>query len=124
MYCKNCGNELQEGTLFCSKCGCAIETSTETIENPTKESPKIWNIFAKAGHIGGIICLICSFIPFFSLFASGMAINFIVLSALGKKTNLPEYYWKATKGLQFSIAATIIGFVAYFVFFIVILSNL
>lgn len=26
MYCKNCGNQLQEGQKFCTKCGCRVES--------------------------------------------------------------------------------------------------
>lgn len=25
-YCKNCGNEIEEGALFCAKCGQRIDT--------------------------------------------------------------------------------------------------
>ena len=69
MYCKNCGKELQDGSLFCSMCGNSVEASTEETK---KETPKVWNVFAKAGYIGGLVCLICSFIPFVGLRASGI----------------------------------------------------
>lgn len=39
MYCKNCGSEIPEGALFCSKCGTPVEkTSNNTNNNPNKLS--------------------------------------------------------------------------------------
>lgn len=121
MYCKKCGAELVEDSIFCHQCGASNDDENNIINEQPKQSPKIWNIFAKIGYIGGIICFIVSFIPYFSLYASGMAIDFIVLSALGKKSTIPEYYKKAKKGLGFSIAGTIIGIVIYILFIAIII---
>lgn len=34
MLCKNCGNELEQGSRFCTNCGTRIENSTELSEAP------------------------------------------------------------------------------------------
>lgn len=123
MFCKNCGTELKENAVFCHQCGESI--SPEIVEETKNESPKVWNIFSKIGFVGGLICFITSFIPYIGFASAFMAINFIVLSALGKKTTNLFFYNKAKKGLKFSIAASIIGLIGYvlFLFLIIILAN-
>jgi hypothetical protein len=32
MFCGNCGKEIEEGTKFCTHCGCAISVVLETVE--------------------------------------------------------------------------------------------
>lgn len=48
MICKNCGQELNEESVFCNKCGTKIETITETVEviaeNPIQEITESQNI--------------------------------------------------------------------------------
>ena len=48
MICKNCGQELNEESIFCNKCGTKIETITETVEviaeNPIQEITESQNI--------------------------------------------------------------------------------
>lgn len=121
MYCRVCGAKLKEGALFCSECGAEVEGVQEVVEQP-KSSPKVWDIFSKVGFIGGLVCFILSFIPFIDLVACEVAICFIVLSALGKKSYNPDSYARASKGLGFSIAAAIIGFISY-IFYMVILFS-
>lgn len=122
MFCKNCGTELKENAVFCHQCGTDAANTTKDVEKPT---PKVWDVFSKVGYIGGLICFITSFIPIIGLLPGVMAINFIVFSALAKQTNNLLAYNKAKKGLSFSIAATIIGIVGYFlfVFVTIILAN-
>lgn len=121
MYCKNCGAELKSGALFCSECGERAEVVTEVVEQP-KKNTKVWDIFGKIGFIGGLVCFILSFIPFIDLFACSFGIYFIVFSALGKKTSDPGRYVKAVKGLKFSIAGTIIGFVTYIIYMLALIG--
>ena len=115
MYCKNCGTELREDALYCNHCGESVTVTPEVVSG-MKETPKVWDVFSKIGFIGGIICFICSFIPILNIMACSFGIPFIVLSALGKKTSNLVNYQKAAKGLKFSIAATIIGFVTWIIF--------
>ena len=115
MFCKNCGEELKENAVFCHLCGCETQDSTEP-----KKSPKVWDVFSKVGYIGGLICFIVSFLPFYGFIASCISPNFIVLSALGKKSTNLFYSHRASKGLKFSIASAIIGVVTYILFFVII----
>ena len=115
MYCKKCGTELKEEALYCNNCGESVTVTPEVVSG-TKETPKVWDIFCKIGFIGGLICFICSFIPFLDCMACSFGIPFIVLSALGKKTSNLANYAKASKGLKLSIAATIIGFITWIVY--------
>ena len=36
MYCKNCGNEIIDGSTFCSKCGSAISNNMSTTKSNQK----------------------------------------------------------------------------------------
>ena len=47
MYCKNCGNKLNEGASFCSKCGTSLNAPLN-IPTPKKKS-KIWILFVILG---------------------------------------------------------------------------
>ena len=116
MYCKNCGAEIKEGALYCGECGEYVSVTPEVVAEPTKKSTKVWDIFSKVGFIGGLVCFILSFIPLVDIFACSFAIYFIVFSALGKKSSIEECRAKAAKGLGFSVAATIIGFIGYIIF--------
>ena len=118
MYCKNCGAEIREGAIFCTECGESVETivnSFEIIEEQKTKGTKVWDIFSKIGYIGGLVCFICSFVPFINIFACSFGIYFIVFSALGKKTQDEALKSKASKGLVFSILATVIGFVGFII---------
>lgn len=124
MYCKNCGAELKEGAMFCVECGESVEITDKSLEvvEEKPKGPKVWDVFSKVGYIGGLVCFICSFIPFIDLVAVSFGIYFIVFSALGKKTLDEELKKKASKGLIFSILAVIIGFVGYIAFIMLMLS--
>ena len=113
MFCEKCGAEVKENAQFCTECGSIVEKEVEVVQETTNKSDKVWNALGKAGFIGGLICFICSFIPFLNIMAYSMGIPFIVLSALGKKTSDPACYYRANRGLKFAIAAVIIGFVGY-----------
>ena len=64
MFCVHCGNELEEGALFCTKCGQKIEAAEETVVfdevatpeevTPVYESP----VDAKERNLKGITALI------------------------------------------------------------------
>lgn len=49
MYCRNCGNEIREGSSFCGRCGTKIEVDFE-IDNP-KTKKKNKNTKAKSNII-------------------------------------------------------------------------
>ena len=80
MKCSNCGAEMEEGAVFCSKCGSKIETETNTsemTENPTNTNDEI--TATKKNKRPLIIALVVVV-----LLAVGAVVNFAVLNS--------EYY--------------------------------
>ena len=89
-YCRNCGNEVPEGTKFCPECGTAVAVETATYskedlyqDNTTEKSDEKFytsNVYSanknvesneglpidQFGKVFGIILLILSFVDFFS----------------------------------------------------------
>jgi len=65
-----------------------------------------WKVFAVIGHVFGIVSLVSLFIPFFSF---GVAVDGIIMSALGKKSTTKRE--KAKKGLTMNIVACAVNFV-------------
>lgn len=63
-FCKYCGNELKDGTVFCGSCGASVQTGTsnsqpQTINENVKEKKK-YNVFSCVGFGLSILAL---FIP-------------------------------------------------------------
>lgn len=95
MYCKKCGAELEDGVLFCSKCGQKIdgETQEETIhvDHTSGSSSSSYNGVCIAGFVlsffFGLLGLIFSIVGLNSAKRSGqkgkeLAIAGIVISAV------------------------------------------
>ena len=40
MFCKNCGNSVQDGTVTCPYCGSALEQSQPQYQQPTYQQPQ------------------------------------------------------------------------------------
>lgn len=71
MFCKNCGNKLEEDALFCTNCGARINENTESkerildndIQLKVKPTYKIgYMIFAEITILAAIICIIAPLI--------------------------------------------------------------
>lgn len=63
MYCQNCGNELQENSVVCSRCGYSpIKRTTESTQNipftPTKTKDKKSFLLALIGFFFPLIALL------------------------------------------------------------------
>ena len=63
MYCKNCGNEINEHAVVCIHCGCAVEQ-----QQPRQTEPAKTNVLAIVGFvmaffmpIAGLICSIIGY---------------------------------------------------------------
>lgn len=55
MFCKNCGNEIKEGTAFCSKCGAKTATVERSDSGASMESnnvPVVNNKISRDTYIG------------------------------------------------------------------------
>lgn len=82
-----------------------VDEGTQFTSKTTKDKGP-WKVFAVIGYVFGIVSLASIFIPFFSC---GLAVEGIILSALGKKSTTKND--KAKKGLTFSIIACVINFI-------------
>lgn len=73
MYCKKCGNEIKEGSLFCDKCGERIDNDQNNVSNNKKGSInfdiKNVNFF---GIIATLITIISVFLPCISVSLLGV----------------------------------------------------
>lgn len=73
MYCKKCGNEIKEGSLFCDKCGERIDNEQNNVSNNKKGSInfdiKNVNFF---GIIATLITIISVFLPCISVSLLGV----------------------------------------------------
>jgi len=62
MLCKNCGNEIADGNLFCNNCGAAVEAaSAEEVvaAQPEVVAEAVPEVTTDPGKTMGIISLIC-----------------------------------------------------------------
>lgn len=72
MYCKNCGNEIDDSAVVCTKCGCATDNMQNVSTKPKQKSGK---------YIASLVFLIIS------LCANG--ISFILaLTLIGANSSL------------------------------------
>ena len=87
MYCKNCGNEINEQAVVCIHCGCAVEQ-----QKPQNTEPSKTNVLAIVGFIMSFFMplagLICSLIGFknadkeYNGNCKGLALAGTILSAI------------------------------------------
>lgn len=141
MNCKNCLQEIKEGTQFCPHCGAKVENE-EIVETHTycencmtelsktdefcsncgakvkkeeKKTAKCWSVFAKVAHVLGIVCISTCFVPFVSFVALSCSVPGIVFSCLGKKSIDADAEEKCKKSLTRSILGVIFGLIFYIV---------
>ena len=134
MFCRKCGNKLNDNAIFCDKCGVKIEKDNEesvidieedihaidqlieaekeiineevVINKPVSERGP-WKAFANVGNILGIVSLATMWIPF--LVCCSYGLYGIIFSGLGVRSSSQNK--KAKAGLAKSIVATVINFV-------------
>ncbi len=59
MYCSNCGNKVEQGTSFCTKCGSAIGNVAVNNQQAYYYAPKVpGNGLSIAGMVLGIVGLV------------------------------------------------------------------
>ena len=92
-----------------------IDIVNENTQMPsnTKDDKGPWKVFAIIGYVFGIVSLASVFIPFFSC---GLAVEGIILSALGKKSKTKKD--KAKKGLTMNIVACVVNFVLSIIIYV------
>ena len=114
-YCPNCSAPIDGNESVCTQCGTSLNAPVCT------EGP--WNTFARVGNILGTISIITCWIPIVCVSTWMTGPVGIALSAMGLRADAPGMSAKARKGMVKSIIGTVVSFIVYFAF-IVLLSIL
>lgn len=96
MFCRNCGQQLPDGSLFCPRCGTSVQAGASPVQDKTRPSPGIavLSFFfpivglilylvwmdsepgkAKSAGKGALIGVIVSAALFMLLFIIGLAVS-------------------------------------------------
>ncbi|MBQ2714378.1 MAG: DUF4190 domain-containing protein [Clostridia bacterium] len=104
MYCKNCGNKLNDGDKFCVYCGSKTEVieNTQTAQSNTNTQIVNFNGLAIAGFILSIISFLLDAFCIISI--TGTTLSSVALYQIIKKQS-------AGRGL--AIAGLILGVVSF-----------
>ena len=115
MYCKFCGQEVADESVFCPSGGLRLkeEVAFKKEEFVYSTGPVVWKVFAIIGFIIGIISISLCWVP---LSASLIAIDGIICSALGRKTLDLKSNKRAKIGLILSIIAAAISLFIFIIF--------
>lgn len=124
-YCPNCSAPIDENESVCTQCGTSLnapicaEKAIAEEQSPKRKGP--WNAFARVGNILGTISIITCWIPIVCISAWMTGPVGIALGAMGLRADAPGMSAKARKGMVKSIIGTVVSFIVYFAF-IVLLS--
>lgn len=126
-YCPNCSAPIDENESVCTQCGTSLNapvcTEKAIVEEQVPRRKGPWNAFARVGNILGTISIITCWIPIVCISAWMTGPVGIALSAMGLRADAPGMSAKARKGMVKSIIGTVVSFIVYFAF-IVLLSIL
>ncbi|MBR1990678.1 MAG: zinc ribbon domain-containing protein [Bacteroidales bacterium] len=124
-YCPNCSAPIDENESVCSQCGTSLNapvcTEKAIVEEQVPRRKGPWNAFARVGNILGTISIITCWIPIVCISAWMTGPVGIALGAMGLRADAPGMSAKARKGMVKSIIGTVVSFIVYFAF-IVLLS--
>ncbi|MDE5601717.1 MAG: hypothetical protein K2J16_04395 [Clostridia bacterium] len=97
MYCKNCGNEINQNAVVCIHCGCAVEQ-----QKPATEAQKT-NVLGIIGFVLAFIVplagLICSIIGYkradrdYNGNCKGLALAGTIISAISLAISVAVAIW-------------------------------
>lgn len=93
MFCKNCGNQLADGTAFCSNCGTPVNTTpTAEIAPDTATQPDMPKKAKKTNKrvIGGVVGAICA-VVLVAVIVVGASWRNIAHAAMGE---VDYYLWR------------------------------
>ena len=126
-YCQNCSAPIDENESVCTQCGTSLNapvcTEKAIVEEQVPRRKGPWNTFARVGNILGTISIITCWIPIVCVSTWMTGPVGIALSAMGLRADAPGMSAKARKGMVKSIIGTVVSFIVYFAF-IVLLSIL
>lgn len=112
MYCKTCGNEINDNAIICPKCGCPTKEATSTTNNTPVETKKI-NILCIIGFVLSLISLFLSLYGIVPI--ASLVLSIIGVVQAGKKD-------EKLKGLGIAGICVSVGSLIYTLFVVIILG--
>ena len=112
MYCKTCGNEINDNAIICPKCGCPTKETTSSTTNEPTETKKI-NILCIIGFVLSLISLFLSLYGIVPI--ASLVLSIIGVVQAGKKG-------EKLKGLGIAGICVSVGSFIYTVFVLIILG--
>lgn len=109
MFCKYCGQQLNDGAAVCTHCGCPTENFRKSPERPAEKAAHKTNGFAIAGFVLALVSLV--FGTSSALMGIVVPVVAIVLSAIGmaKSKTVQSGRGMAVAGLVIAIIALVLG---------------
>jgi len=115
-YCSNCGNQISDQAVFCSRCGFVVNTNVynSPLTNNPFTNPPVQNGYATASMVLGILGVV-----FGAIFYAAIPLNIIGL-VFGVKSRKISINGKGTAGLVLSIIGlplsvfAFIGYLSYY----------
>ena len=86
MYCKNCGDQVQENAATCSKCGVSLGTKSFTLDTSAMQGFNAAAFFANRAHLLAVAALLACFLPWLKV--SGYVSQSINCFGLSKAVDL------------------------------------
>ena len=116
--CSHCNSVINDNDMYCSNCGLRVTKYDSSRYKKIIRSNSRTKNLEVISYIIGLLSFINSFIPIIGIGSLFVAPLGIVLSIIAKKRT--AYSSKANAGLKFSIWATILSVVMYFVNIIIL----
>lgn len=128
MFCKFCGNELNENAVVCTKCGCPITTDNKKEKKSTRNNDTIAesSVLTKTTNILSYISIALIVFSFFfwclSVVGASVSSRFYLGSSVSRSTVFSSL-WLNFGCLLVSFISTILTFLVSIATFIVGLCN-
>ena len=101
MYCRNCGNKLNENSYVCLKCGVLVDNNSVIPTRMSREKKK------NDSNVTGILSIIFSSLAVLNIFAC-LTSN---ISSIGMYTKLLDRFIYLLDFIGFSLTFMIVGFI-------------
>ncbi len=113
MFCKTCGNELNDNAVICPKCGCEVVSLKKTKEKSPVDTSKVLSIFNYI--VISIICLAIAFIVCAIFYCD---LNVYLTTSYYSGYSISEYWHPNYELMIASLVLGSIGFVISIIGFI------
>lgn len=114
MYCKTCGNEINDQAVVCPKCGCPVK-DVASVENQTQNEKKKANLFCIIGFVLSLVSLLIAL--YGTVAIAGLVLSIIGIVQANKNG-------ERLKGLGIAGICVAVGSLVYTVYVLIILQAL